>query len=230
MAFYLDDYIRAIREKLREVAESEELTDRQIRDCVEDAARHHSSFKPNLKIADIPGKDSYDIDVPADWIVGFSQPTRVEYPQGNRIPTYLEPKDYLVYQGPTGNPVLRLLSTQSATGENLRLTYIVPHSITESVTTIPDSDFWALVNLAAAKAAENLAARYTRVWDPTLGIDLVNYGTKAASYLELARRFATAWRDHLGLPAGPQAAFAYGDWDIRFSWDRDLLVHKPRYR
>jgi len=232
MAKYLGDYIAAVRSRLQEVESSEEISTVDIADSIELAARHHSNYKPLEKVADIAGSGEYDLTLPDSWEKGFSVILEVEYPQGNRDPTYIEAKDMFLYQGISGNPVLRLCNATPASGEIVRLTFTHTHSVTASSATIEDPDFWAAANLAASMSARVLAARYARVWDPAMELDLVNYRGKTEQYLALARECEEIWRLHLGLPetGAPTPALRYGDWDIKYSWNRALLVHKPRYR
>jgi len=232
VAKYLSDYIEAIRSRLQEVEKSEEISTVDITDSIELAVRHHSKYKPLEKVEDIDGADEYDVILPDSWEKDFSVVLEVEYPQGNRTPAYIEPKDMLLYQGTSGNPVLRLLNVTPAVEKTLRLTFTHTHSVAVAATTVEDADFWAVASLASAMAARVLAARYTRVWGPTLDVDVMNFRDKAGEYLALARECEEVWRLHLGLPAEGAAvpAFHYGDWDTRYSWDRSLLVHKPGYR
>ena len=232
MAKYLHDYIDAVRTRLQEVEKSEEISTVDITDSIELAVRHHSKFKPLEKVEDIDGAGEYDVTLPDSWEKDFSVILEAEYPQGNRSPTYIEPKDMLLYQGTSGNPVLRLLHITPASGETLRLTFTHTHSVAVAATTVEDPDFWAVASLAAAMAARVLAARYTRVWGPTLDVDVMNFRDKTGEYLALARECEETWRLHLGLPAEGAAvpALHYGDWDTQYSWSRPLLVHKPGYR
>ena len=232
MAKHLSDYIIAVRSRLQEVESSEEISTVDITDSIELAVRHHSNYKPLEKVEDIAGSDEYDLTLPSSWEKDFSVILEVEYPQGSRNPTYIEAKNMLLYQGTSGNPVLRLLSDTPATGETVRLSFTHTHSVTVSSATIEDVDFWAVANLACSMSARVLAARYARVWDPVMELDVVNYRGKSDQYLALARECEAIWRLHLGISetGSPAPALQYGDWDIRYSWDRPLLVHKPRYR
>ncbi len=232
MAFTLNSYVEAVRGRLQEVEESTEIIVDDIEDSIMIAVRLHSEARPLEKVADLAGDGNYDLALPDDWVKDFSTIISIEYPQGNRTPTYLEPKETMLYQGTSGNPVLRFLSVTPQSGETVRITYTVPHTVTDTTSTIPDDDFWAVANLAAALTARVLAARYTRVWEPTLDIDLINYSRKADDYRALADQCELIWRRHLGLPdeGGPIPALSYSDWDMMFSWNRSLLVHKPSLR
>lgn len=232
MAQYLTDYIQAVRSRLQEVESSEEISTVDITNSIELAVRHHSNYRPMGVVADIAGAGSYDLVLPNTWEKGFSIVLKVEYPQGSRTPAYIEAKDMLLYQGTSGNPVLRFLGATPAIGETVRLTFTHTHSITATTATIEDVDFWAVASLACSMSARTLAARYARVWDPVMDIDLVNYRAKSEEYLALARECEETWRLHLGLPSegAAEPSLAYGDWDTQYSWSRPLLVHQPKYR
>ncbi len=220
MAKYLNDYIDAVRTRLQEVEASEEISTADITDSIELAVRHHSKFKPLEKVEDIAGAGEYDVTLPDSWEKDFSVILEAEYPQGNRTPTLIEPKDMLLYQGTSGNPVLRLLHVTPASGETLRLSFTHTHSVAAAATTVEDADFWAVASLASAMAARVLAARYARVWGPTLDVDVMNFRDKSGEYLALARECEELLRLDIGIPSvgGSVPAFHYGVWDIRYSW------------
>jgi len=224
--------VEAVRTRIQEVEASEEISSSQIEDSVELAVRYHSRFKPQVVVADITGSGVYDLVLPDTWEKDFSVIMSVEYPQGSREPTFLEPKEWLLYQGETGNPTLRLLDATPTASQIVRVTFSHTHSVTKASTTIEDEDYWAVGNLSAAMAARVLAARYARVWGPVLQVDVVNFPNKAQQYLALAKECESIWRLHLGLPADgtPKPSLSYGDWDMAYSWGRGFLVRKPGYR
>jgi len=229
---YLSSYVDAVRNRLQEVEASEEISTTEINDSIELAVRYHSRFRPQIIVDDIAGSGVYDLTLPDTWEKDFSVILAVECPQGSRTPTYLEPKDWMLYRGTSGNPSLRLLSFTPSASQTVRITFTHTHLVTASTTTIQDEDYWAVGNLAASMAARLLAARYARVWGPVLNVDVVNYPNKSEQYLALAKECENIWRLHLGLPpeGAPSPSFQYGDWDMTYSWNRGLLVHKPEYR
>lgn len=233
MALYMDTYVRAIQGRLQEVrGEDAELGAEDLREAVEQAVREHSQFAPQVKVSDIACTDDYDVTLPSDWVKDFSVIESVEYPQGDQDPAYIEPKEWILYQGTSGNPTLRFVSAEVESGETLRLTYVIPHSVTDSATTIPETDFWALANLAASYAARVMAAKYTRTWSPSLDVDVINYRVRAQDWINLAQKCEAIWQVHMGVPekGGPPPASTQGDWDMTYSWGRSLLVHKPKWR
>lgn len=110
-----------------------------------------------------------------------------------------------------------------------------PPGVSTVATTIPDSDFEACSDLAAAICAEKLAAIYAQTRDPSIAADVVNYRTKSQEYLALAKALRQRYFDHIGIEedgkgsgAGP-GAIAIGDMELRQGSGVDRLTHRrPR--
>ena len=75
----------------------------------------------------------------------------------------------------------------------------------------------AVVKLAAAGCATQLAALYAQTSDPTLGADTVNYRTKSQDYLALAKVLEGAYREAVGATDGVAAASVSADLDVDLS-------------
>lgn len=230
MAITRLDFIRSVRDILREGLtdqdEGRELDLEDIYNAIETAAMYHSRYLPQEVVKDIAGAGSYDIEVPTDWLEGVSAIKSLEYPQGNRDPDYLEPKDYMMYRSPT-KTYIRFLDATPAVGKTVRLFYTTPHSISDTVSTISTNDFWALSNLAAYFAAGWLAAKYTRSIDPTLDADTVDYSQRVDMWVGIAQKCYAIWQSHMNFPTdrqGPQGGF--GDLDLQASdAGRRFLAH-----
>lgn len=201
----MDKYIQQVRARLMEVDSDAEITDSDVIVAIGSAVAQHSSFRPSIRMADLPPNATYDLPLPQAWDDSAYEPLSVEYPIGNRVPTLLKSTSYTVYQSPTGY-VLRLLDIIPTTP--LRLTYRCPHTVSFTENTIPNSAFEAVACLSASYAARALGVRCLRPWSNTLSADFINWGQKADQYFALARQLEATWRLAIGENSlGPAASF-----------------------
>jgi len=158
----------------------------------------------------------------------FSEIVQIEYPVAQQPPQYLDPTDLRLYQTPTG---YQILLTQDSLVPNgtLRLTWTARHCADGS--TVPDKDFYALVDFAGSLAAETLAAIYTQTVDPTFAADVVNYRSKGQEYQSLAKMLRKRYFNHLGVDesasgaAEVKPALAVGQQWLEMGSGVDRLVH-----
>lgn len=159
-----------------------------------EALNRYSKFRPLVVVVDIPGSGSYDCALPDDFIIGFSEITRVEYPPGRVPANIIDPRDYSIYQSP-GGPVLRILIAQPDPDELVRQTYTLMHS----EDSCPAVDLEAVANLAASLCLRQLAAAYGQTSDPIIQADVVNYRSKSDEFRRLADSFEAQYKQHLGI-------------------------------
>jgi hypothetical protein len=128
--------------------------------------------------------------------------------------------------------VLRFPSYSPATTEIVRVIYTSYHTLSDSVDTIPASDYKAVSWLSAAYAAYMIAAKYAKSTDSSISADSVDYLTKVDQWQVVGDKYYTMYRKHLGLPAdgSPLAASKTQDWDLFYSWGTDRLFHPRRWR
>ena len=166
--------------------------------AIEEAlAGRYSKDRPQVLLADLTGDGSqYEWAVAdiTDWQNGFSQVVRIEYPQGERTPNYLESDDWLIYESPTAR-FLRFVFAPS-NGKTARVHFTAPHAV--DAASLPEADFYAVGALAAALAARRLAALYAQTGDSSIAADTVNYRSKSQEYLALARRLEKDYENLLG--------------------------------
>lgn len=189
------------------------------------AVRQYSRLRPRVRVADYDGDGStYDFDLPSDWVEGFSAIKAVEFPAGEKDPTYLKPDWWLLYRGTAGK-VLRLLTTPSS-GESVRITYIIPHTLSGTANTTYENDFDAICALAAAYLCESLKAKFAGYHEPTLMADVVNYRTKSREFGEAAAAFRAQFALHFGM--GPRdivpAALGYAELEPQSTLDIDEVA------
>lgn len=229
MASYLNAYIDRLRQKLSDPPNVEAATHEAI---VQEAVRIYSRHRPQIKVEDITGTGSFNVDLPDGFIDDFSHVVAVEYPydSGDQIPAYIKDTDYLPYRTPTGF-VLRMLTSTPATSEVVRLTYTLPHSLDNSSTTIPIQHEDAVMNLAAALVAEMLAAEYTEELRSPIGDITVDFQAKAEQYRLLAERYYRLFRIGISLhESGVDPCTDWTDLDFRFGFREGYLTHPKAWR
>ena len=111
-----------------------------------------------------------------------------------------------MYRSPAGLKIM-LLATLPNLNDHARVTWTMRHNPGTTgqnpvATTVPDADFEAVCDCAAALCLESLAAKFIQVGDSTMGADAVNYRTKAQEYQSLAKSLRKRYDDHVGIQEG----------------------------
>src|SRR5579884_217934 len=188
--------------------------------------QRYSKDRPRVLVTDVAGNGSNLLALPTDseqagtpvgvFEDGFSQVRAIEFPIGELPPTYIEDPDWMMYRAPAGLKILLLLMIAQQS-DTLRLTWTCRHSAGGPSsanpvisTTVPDADFEAVCDLAAALCFEALAAFYAQTRDPSIGADAVNYRTKSQEYLSLAKPLRKRYDDHVGVVDGDSGTSASG--------------------
>jgi len=221
---YRSSYISRIRDGLQ----SEELVDDgQITDFLDSALRTYSNDAPLLKTIDYAGDGStYEFSLPEDYHVTFSRIVSVEYPKGERIPVYLDSRrDYILYLDGTVWK-LRLLQLTPQTGKTLRVCYTALHELTERKSSIPDSHFDAICDLAVGIGAETLAMLFAKSIESTLPADVVNYGGKVDLYTRLADRHFRLYNEFMRKREGTIPKSAVARPLVRLQTQQPPLTHR----
>lgn len=186
----LIDLIRSkVKDDSGKLADPDDLTN----SCTE-ALNRYSKVHPLEVVVDIPGGGTHDVDLPIDWIEGFSSVIQVEYPV-DRVPAEIIPRRFwLHYASPTGKK-LRILVANPTADEMVRQTYTILHS----EDSVPVVDLEAVANLAASICCRILAAALSNTNDPTIQADVVNYRTKSGEFTRLANELEKLYKSHLGI-------------------------------
>ncbi|MBS1248414.1 MAG: hypothetical protein H6R48_1203, partial [Proteobacteria bacterium] len=139
---------------------------------------------------------------PTAWSAD-SELISAEYPIGETPPALLPCS---IYTAPSGD-VLRL-GDGLALGAEVRLTFSVPHVVSDELDTVQPSHREAVAAYAAALLLEELAAASINDSDATISADTTDRRTKAQEYASRARALKTRYADALGLgkDGGGQAA------------------------
>lgn len=181
---------------------------------VKDLAGDGATYKWTLNTTNFPG-----------WTQNFSVITGLEYPAGDREPKMLTGEDWLVYWPNSTAPELRLRSVTPAAGKTLRVTYATIHA--EDGSTVPDGDFYGVVNLAASLCCRSLAAAYAQSGDTAIGADAVDYRGKSQQYAELAKVYEERFKEAFGLDEDEEqsAASATAEWQDTLADGGERITH-----
>lgn len=222
-----DVFISRIRTSLHDPSD---LEDADYDQALAQALVRHSMYRPREVVADIQGNGSYDLTLPSTFVNGFSTIISVEYPVGQQTPNYLYSKDYTIYRTATATK-LRLLNYSPSTSEIVRVIFTAMHTITDT-STLPPSDEWAVVNLAAHFSALILSAFYRQHDEPTNTADVMDWRTKGDLWANVARDHYKLWANHIGMRENDLSP-AYNvnfDIDLSFQWQRDFIIHSKTRR
>lgn len=173
--------------------------------------QRYSKDRPRERVTDTAGNGTALIAVPAGFEDGFSIITSIEFPIGNVPPSRIRDDEWQMYRDTSALKVM-LLATKPAASDQLRLTWTARHA--DDGSTVPEPDFEAVCDFAAALCFEALAASYAQTSDPSILADTVNYRTKSQEYLGLAKAARKRYADVLGIDDGSGGigpAFAVGD-------------------
>lgn len=176
----------------------------------------YSRHRPLVKVATLTGDGvAFEFAVPTGWEDGISSIVSIEEPVDAQVPTFLDESEYTVRRHPTtGLPRIRFFSLVLAASAKAYVSFNVSHTLTATIETVPLADRLAVIKLAAAGCATQLAAFYAQTSDATLGADTVTYRTKSQDYLALAKVLELAYREHVGAVSGVAPASVSSDLDV----------------
>lgn len=201
------------------------------------AVRRFSADRSQVTHVDLVGNGvAFEVDLPTDWVVGFSQVEGVEYPQGERPAQWIDLAEVVLYPPNSAPTDIRLNDTTPATGETARIFYSLPWPLptsTAAVDKISATDYEPVAKLAASYSAEQLAGRAAMHIDPTLpSADLTGVREEIDRWRLMAKDYAGIYNDHVGAADGGAAATAVVDWDATPSWLQAgrRFLFRPRRR
>lgn len=227
-----DDAIERVWRNLRDTGDTatqQLLTNTEIGDFVDDAARRYSLIRPNTLVEDQTSDGSGVSTLPTSFDLDFSRIVTIENPTGQMPPQFRDPRSYSLYQAPAGWQI-NWLDYYPGTGETVRIAYTVPRvfGATAADTTVADIDFGPVCALATAFAAVAIAGKYGRTNEPVLNADTVNYRTKVQDWTSIAAKWQKVWDTHAASIAPPASGTV--NWDSHLGvLPFDNLTHL-RYR
>ncbi|TVO70904.1 hypothetical protein FHP88_15735 [Sedimenticola selenatireducens] len=221
----LHDYQKLIERKVR--ADADEVTPSDLEDAFDASVIRYSKDRPRTLVRDVIAPGGQVLDLPTDWVPGFSIIQQLEYPIGSIPPVTLD--DWEIYQAPAGESVLIGMSLQASV--SVRVSFSVFHNVDETTDTIPLVDRDAVASWAAALVCDQLASRYSGDSDPTIQADSVDHGSKSREYASRAKSLRQNYFNDLGIdPKSNSAAGVVVDLDMPNSQGRDRLLHPGRLR
>lgn len=195
--------------------------------AIANAAEKYSDDKPRKLVEDVAADGTYYLDLPASWDADFSSLLALEYPIGSSPLTYLE--NYELYTSPTETKIK--LNSTITSGNNVRVTFTVKHTLTDVSDTTPSKHAEAIASYAGSILCTQLASIYSNDQDSTIAADNVNHGDKARKFANRSKELRDRYHDLLGIDKKRTvAASAIGDFDRKDSRGNDRLYHQGRYR
>jgi len=235
MAKVRDDFRKQVRRLIRDGAIIIKPDDYD--DLIDRALEAYSKKVPRPVVLDLPSDGSGDF--PISSLTGFDEEfsgdPEIEYPISNAgdEPSMIDRRDWKYYRKPAPvGLVIRLFGIPN--GNQVRFTFKAPHSITDTDSTPPQSDFNAICKLAAAEGCDDLSRHYTQTSESSfIQADQAIYQSKAREYESRAKKLREQFSAHVGAGSqeeGPPAASVTKNWDTRNSRGGDRLTHPRRFR
>ena len=200
--------------------------------------QRYSADSPLRIVSDIEGNGTNYIPLPVAPGTGddlpvfepnFSVIQTLEFPIGQQPPQLILDSDFRVYRAPGMADTILINFDTPGPDDHVRATWTARHLADGS--TVPDRDFYAVVDFAASLGAEQLASWYVSNGDPTMSVDVVNYRSKSSEMLKLAAALRKRYFNHMGVEEGSTGeaevgpAFAIGNQYLEQNSGVDRLVH-----
>lgn len=236
MAHVIDDFAEAMKPIIHD--DASKLAADELRRFAQQAIVGRYSQDSSLElVSDIAGNGTYFLDLPEApedqygvFDPEFSVIKSLEYPIERTPRELLLDADYAVYRKPSGYTI-QVESIAPTNNEIVRCTWTSRHK--DDGSTVPDKDYFAVVDFAASLALEALASMYIQTGDAAIAADTVNYRTKSQEYLAMAKAVRRRYFNHLGVEEGAtggggsddKAAMASGDMSLVMNSGVDRLIH-----
>lgn len=172
------------------------LSQPEVERFVRDAIIFHSKDSPREIVADINGDGSYDYDLPATFLSDYSFVNKIEYPQGDRFPVFIDESAWVLYKSPTATK-LRFLDHTPATGEVIRVIFTSPW-LTTTIDEMSDSDVAVFCYLVASFCCLSLSSRYSQIQNSNIEGDIVDYSDLAKNYRNMGKDFKDQYERSFG--------------------------------
>jgi hypothetical protein len=235
MADTKEKYQKYLDNVLQDSAEQLEPDDK-VR-ALSQAVLLYSKDKPLIKVKEETGDGtSYLFALPTDWVENFSYIIdQIEYPADySQVPSYLDNNSWMYFKKlvtTTTTTYIRLLNDIPSASETLRYMYAIPHSLTVTASTISETDFEAVIALAASICFWALAAKFAQSTDPSIEADVVDYQRISDTYQELAKSKLQYYNTMMGKGgeaksnAAATAGVSINELDLTYSTGEEYLTH-----
>lgn len=203
------EYITALNRLVKDNSELTEPEDRQF--CLELAIDTYSKFRRRALVESYVSTGALMYSLPATWEEAISPSYyKVEYPVAEELPSFFENDATEIYND-AGTKKLRFRDSEQVvippSGAAFRLHYEVPHVLASGqTTTVPDSDYLAVLRLAAAELCSMIDVRLSQNADASsMNADTADYRNKSSSWESKARGFYNKAMEHLSPKEADQA-------------------------
>ena len=229
----LSEFLERVKLKVKDVSDSDSPSGKLVYPtdyiaCTNEALAKYSSIYPRVIVEEITGNGTYDYTMPTSWVENFSEVVTIEFPVGEKYPSYLENDEYMIYRDLQGIPltevdILRLFTITPSISQKFRLTYTAIYT-TE---TLPAKHVDAVNNLAAGFCCELLATYYAHTSKPLITADSVNYLSKSKEFAQRAAGFYALYKELLGMSPKdivPASGLDF-DWDFGLSDQHETSIY-----
>ncbi|MDD3444267.1 MAG: hypothetical protein PHS60_02560 [Zavarzinia sp.] len=137
------------------------------------------------------------LDLPVGWDDGASRIVTLEYPAGYMPPRIVPRHCWDLVKTP--DSVVIGLPQGLAAGETCRLTWSLPHVVSDVEDTVPETDREALAQYAAALLLDQVASDVSGDQSSTIKADSVDHGATSANFAARARTARARYHELLGI-------------------------------
>ncbi len=223
----LTDYQTLVDDLLRDDAGHVQTAERDR--AIQAAVAQYGKDRPREVLEDVVANGGTVLPLPTAWVAGRSALVSAEYPVGQLPVSIIDPELMDVVRTPAGSEIR--LAAALASGEVVRLTLHLPHTLDAGSDTLPEADREPVASLAAGILLDQLARLHAQDGDSTIQADSVDRRTKADVYRSLAKAARARYHEALGLdPDKRPAASAVVNLNLADSRGRDRLTHPGRLR
>lgn len=201
------------------------------------ALTRYSRDVPRRFVEDFTGDGTaFQFTFTGPFVTHQSAVLAVEYPAGERPPAILDPNDYELYESATDTMSLSLWNHTPGSGETVRVTYTVPHTIedldTATATTVRSVHEQGVLALAVSIMLRQLANRFLHEQESSLfDADAVDRRSKSDVAASRARDYLNLYQEIVGVADGVAPAMVSVDWDSSFAGSGlDHLTHSSKWR
>jgi hypothetical protein len=220
MSKVLSDYQAKLDQVLQDLDEELDADFAGSRDAfLQEAINTHAQNRPRTQVISVAGTGAFLYDLPADWEEGFSTVEAIEYPPGEQVPVFMDQTRFMLYQGVSGVQ-LRLLDTVPGVTETFLLTYTTRHTVATGAevppvaTTIPDSDFDAVCNLAGALCCFAMGRKFTEMAGGASMAVRDQTWRSVLRYSEKGKELKALYDSHIGAHQNAVAASTVKSWPL----------------
>jgi hypothetical protein len=234
--YAISDFAAAIADVLSD--DGHRLTNSLEAFCKRAILERYSQDAPLCLVSDVQGNGTNYLPLPVAvgdgnnlpvWESNFSTIKCIEFPIGQQPPQLILDSDFRIYSRPGAPDQILINFDTPGRDDTIRVTWSARHLADGS--TVPDKDFYAVVDFAASLGAERLASFYVGTGDSTLQADVVQYRSKSAEILSVAKALRKRYYNHMGIDEGASGdveagpAFALGNQYLTQNSGVDRLVH-----